>query len=175
MMLQDKNQINNAVRNVMSDPIAAIATALAPAALGIVRTSGKGSLEIVSGIFSRPEALLNAPSHSLVHGWILECGSGEPVDEVVAAVYRAPSGFTGEDAVEIICHGGPSVVTAVYSSLLKAGFRPAEGGEFSLRAFAGGKTEYPLHARNRVWPVPKPPKGVPVRDSQPERLVLWRD
>lgn len=141
MMLQDKNQINNAVRNVMSDPIAAIATALAPAALGIVRTSGKGSLEIVSGIFSRPEALLNAPSHSLVHGWILECGSGEPVDEVVAAVYRAPSGFTGEDAVEIICHGGSSVVTAVYSSLLKAGFRPAEGGEFSLRAFAGGKTD----------------------------------
>ena len=141
MMSQDKEQLNKAVRSVMSDPIAAIATALVPAALGIVRTSGGGSLEIVSRVFSRPEALLKAPTHSLVHGWIMDFETGEPVDEVVAAVYRAPAGFTGEDAVEIICHGGPSVVTGVYSSLLKAGFRAAEGGEFSLRAFAGGKTD----------------------------------
>lgn len=125
----------------MSDPIAAIATALAPAALGIVRTSGAGAVELAARIFSRPKALAAAASHSLVHGWILDPETKAPVDEVVAAVYRSPAGFTGEDAVEIICHGGPAVVTAVYSALLKTGFRAAEGGEFTLRAFAAGKTD----------------------------------
>ncbi len=124
-----------------SDAIAAIATALRPAALGIVRASGNGSIEKLSSFFSRPDALNSAKTHTLVHGWILDPESRKPVDEVVAAVYRAPRGFTGEDACEIICHGGPAAVTAVFSCFLKGGFRQAEGGEFSLRAFINGKTD----------------------------------
>lgn len=126
---------------VPSDPIVAVATALAPAALGIVRASGGGALALASRVFSRPQKLLQAASHTLVYGWILDPDTGSKIDEVVAAVYRAPAGFTGEDAVEIICHGGPAVVTAVYRAFLRAGFRQAEGGEFSLRAFANGKTD----------------------------------
>ena len=123
------------------EPIVAIATALRPSALGIVRASGAGSIEKLSGFFSRPEALKKAATHTLVYGWVLEPESRTPVDEVVVAVYRAPRGFTGEDAVEVTCHGGPAVVTAIFSCFIKAGFRQAEGGEFTMRAFLNGKTD----------------------------------
>lgn len=123
----------------LNDPVAAIATALVPSALGIVRTSGRGSIELVANIFSRPEALRSAAGNTLVHGWILD---GErKVDEVMLAVYRAPRSFTGEDAVEIIGHGGTAAVLAVYRACVAAGFRSAERGEFTFRSFANGHTD----------------------------------
>jgi tRNA modification GTPase len=123
----------------LDDPIAAIATALAPAALGIVRVTGKGCVALLAGIFSRSEALREAEGNTLVHGWILD--DGEKIDEVLIAVYRAPKSFTGEDSAEIIGHGGPATVMAVYRSIIARGFRPAERGEFTFRAFANGKTD----------------------------------
>jgi len=125
----------------LNDPIAAIATGLVPAALGIVRTSGKRCIELLAPLFSRRSALLSAPGNSLVHGWMIEPASGQKIDEVMLAVYRAPKSFTGEDSVEIIGHGGPSAVLAVYRLLVSAGFRAAERGEFSFRSFANGKTD----------------------------------
>ena len=123
------------------EKIVAIATALRPAALGIVRASGEGAIEALACFFSRPASLKKAATHTLVYGWILESETRAPVDEVVVAVYRAPHGFTGEDAVEVICHGGPAVVTAIFSCFIKAGFRQAAGGEFTMRAFLNGKTD----------------------------------
>lgn len=123
------------------EPISSIATALAPAALGIVRTSGKDCIELVSRIFSRPKALLEAPGNTLVYGWIVEDAGKEKVDEVVCAVYKAPKSFTGEDMVEIFCHGGPAVVTAIQKLLLKNGFRQANRGEYTFRAYINGKTD----------------------------------
>ena len=123
----------------LDDEIAAIATALAPAALGIVRTSGKRSLEFISRFFSRPQALLQAKGHSLVYGWIHD--EGVKIDEVVLCVYRAPKSNTGENAVEIICHGGPGVVKTVYRLCIKNGFRAAERGEFTFRSFIHGKAD----------------------------------
>lgn len=129
------------------EPIAAIATALAPSALGIVRCSGKSCVELVSKIFSRPKALLAAKGNEIVYGWIIApCQSGqsknsEKIDEVLVSVFRAPKSFTGEDMVEISCHGGVNVVMAIYSLLLSNGFRAAEKGEFSFRAFINGKTD----------------------------------
>jgi len=128
----------------LDEPIAAIATALVPSALGIVRTSGKGSIELVARSFSRPDALLAAAGGTLVHGWMLaedRDGHREKIDEVVLSVYRSPKSFTGEDSVEITGHGGPATVLAVYRLLVTSGFRPAERGEFSLRAFASGKSD----------------------------------
>ena len=115
------------------EPIAAIATALAPAALGIVRCSGKNCIEIFSKIFSRPKALLKATGNTIVYGWIqkvsseqivlsgLQVGRNETesvieneakqsyrslkIDEVLVSVFRAPHSFTGEDMIEISCHG----------------------------------------------------------------------
>jgi tRNA modification GTPase len=107
--------------------------------LGIVRTSGSGTLEQLSKIFSRPKALLEAQGHTLVYGWIVD--TGNRIDEVLIAVYRAPRSFTGEEMAEIICHGGPAVVTAVFELLLRSGFRQAEGGEFTFRGFINGKTD----------------------------------
>ncbi len=142
------------------EPISSIATALAPAALGIVRVSGKGCIELVSKVFSRPRALLEAPGNTIVYGWVVEPKSAVPenksgvpealegphhqvrkIDEVMAAVYRAPKSYTGEDMVEIMCHGGPSVVTAIQNLLLKNGFRQANRGEYTFRAYINGKTD----------------------------------
>ena len=147
------------------EPITSIATALAPAALGIVRLSGKGCIELVSKVFSRPKALLEAAGNTIVYGWIVDKGgeglplartsslatpsNGEPaprnapgrIDEVMLAVYRAPKSFTGEDMVEIFCHGGPAVVMAVQNLMLKSGFRQANRGEYTFRAFINGKTD----------------------------------
>ena len=121
------------------EPISSIATALAPAALGIVRVSGKGCIELVSKVFSRPKALLSAAGNTLVYGWILD--DTKKIDEVMLAVYRAPKSFTGEDMVEIFCHGGPAVVMAVQKLMLKSGFRQANRGEYTFRAFINGKTD----------------------------------
>lgn len=128
------------------EPITSIATALAPAALGIVRVSGKNSIELVSKVFSRPKALLEAAGNTLVYGWLLDKNqeseiAANKIDEVMLAVYRAPKSFTGEDMVEIYCHGGPSVVTAVQALMLKNGFRQANRGEYTFRAYINGKTD----------------------------------
>ncbi len=148
------------------EPIAAIATALAPAALGIVRCSGKNSIELLSKVFSRPKALLEAPGNTIVYGWILQTENGKRktesfgsceseqnqlstfnfqlstrIDEVLVSVFRAPKSFTGEDMVEISCHGGVHVVQAIYNLLLNSGFRAAERGEFTFRAYINGKAD----------------------------------
>ena len=117
------------------EPISSIATALAPAALGIVRVSGKGCIELVSKVFSRPRALLEAKGNTIVYGWI------QQIDEVMCAVYRAPKSYTGEDMVEIFCHGGSSVVTAIQNLMLRSGFRQANRGEYTFRAYINGKTD----------------------------------
>ncbi len=121
------------------EPIAAVATALVPSALGIVRASGKGCIELVSHVFSRPAALCAAAGNTIVYGWIKD--GGHRIDEVLVSVFRAPKSFTGEDMVEISCHGGPAVVTAVFNLLLAKGFRRAQRGEFTFRAYINGKTD----------------------------------
>lgn len=121
------------------EPISSIATALAPAALGIVRVSGNDCISLVSRVFSSPKRLLEAAGNTIVYGWIKD--EDTLVDEVMVAVYRAPKSFTGEDMCEIFCHGGPAVVTAVQALMLKSGFRQAERGEYTFRAYINGKTD----------------------------------
>ncbi len=127
------------------EPIAAIATALSPAAIGIVRSSGKGCIALIASVFSRPKALLEAEGNTLVYGWIVEKnadGRGlRRIDEVMLGVYRKPRSFTGEEMVEIYCHGGVSVVQSVLSLLLRSGFRQALRGEFTFRAYINGKAD----------------------------------
>lgn len=121
------------------EPIAAVATALAPAALGIIRVSGKNSIQLLSKIFSRPKALNEAAGNTIVYGWIVD--SDARIDEVLVSVFRAPKSFTGEEMAEISCHGGTAVVTQIFNLLLQNGFRQAERGEFTFRAFINGKTD----------------------------------
>ncbi|MBP5283461.1 MAG: tRNA uridine-5-carboxymethylaminomethyl(34) synthesis GTPase MnmE [Treponema sp.] len=121
------------------EPIAAIATALSPSALGIVRCSGKNCLPLLAKVFSRPQKLVEAEGNSIVYGWIKD--GVQKIDEVLVSVFRAPRSFTGEEMAEISCHGGVNVVMAVYNLLLKNGFRPAERGEFTFRSYINGKTD----------------------------------
>lgn len=121
------------------EPIAAIATSLSPAALGIIRASGKNTISLISKIFSRPKALLEAKGNTIVYGWIKD---GErKIDEVLLSVFLCPKSFTGEDMIEISCHGGVAVVTSVYDLLLRSGFRKAQKGEFTFRSYINGKTD----------------------------------
>lgn len=126
------------------EPIAAIATALAPSALAIIRISGKNCIELLSKVFSRPKALNQAEGNSIVYGWIVDSVNPEEkqkIDEVLVSVFRAPRSYTGEEMAEISCHGGISPVTAIFNLLLKNGFRTALPGEFTFRAFVNGKTD----------------------------------
>jgi tRNA modification GTPase len=130
------------------EPIAAFATPLGESALTLIRCSGQNTLELASSVFSRPQKLREAPSNSLIHGWIVEpretCAGGkggEKVDEVLAAVYRAPKSYTGEESLDISCHGGFAAGQGVMQALHAAGFRDALPGEFTFRAFMNGKLD----------------------------------
>lgn len=123
-----------------NDPIAAHATPLAESALAVIRSSGPGCIDLVASCFSRPKKLREAPGNTIVHGWIVNKG-GEKVDEVLVSVFRAPRSYTGEDAVDISCHGGIATARSVLQCLIDAGFRQALPGEFTFRAFMNGKID----------------------------------
>ncbi|HZK20388.1 MAG TPA: tRNA uridine-5-carboxymethylaminomethyl(34) synthesis GTPase MnmE [Treponemataceae bacterium] len=127
---------------IPEEPIASIATALAPSALAIIRVSGTNCIHLVSNVFSRPKALQSAKGNTLIYGWILNPHANKAkIDEVMLAVYRAPKSYTGEDMVEIFCHGGVAPVKSVHTVLLQNGFREAERGEYTFRAFINAKTD----------------------------------
>jgi tRNA modification GTPase len=121
-------------------PIAALATPLAETALALIRCSGKETLRLVAKVFSRPKQLLKAPGGTFLHGWIVD-GQGKRIDEILVSVYRAPHSYTGEEGVDISCHGGTAVVRSILRVLGEAGFREALRGEFTFRAFMNKKLD----------------------------------
>ncbi|HOK00094.1 MAG TPA: tRNA uridine-5-carboxymethylaminomethyl(34) synthesis GTPase MnmE [Termitinemataceae bacterium] len=121
-------------------PIAAYATPLAESALTLIRTSGKDCIRQLARVFSRPDRLQTSPGNRILHGWIQTEG-GTKLDEVLLMVYRAPHSYTGEDGVDISCHGGYAAARAVMQALLSVGFREALPGEFTFRAFLHGKLD----------------------------------
>ncbi len=123
----------------LDDTIAAIATALQPSGLGVIRVSGPEAVSGVSARFRGP-ALEQVASHKLVHGWMVDA-SGAPVDEVLVAVMRAPRSYTGETVVEIQGHGSVLTLQALLQALLEQGIRLAEPGEFTRRAFLNGRLD----------------------------------
>ena len=122
-----------------TDTIVALATARGRAALAIVRLSGPEAVRIVANRFSNA-ALAGAPSHTAHFGYVLD-GEGTRLDQVVVTLFRAPKSATGEDVVEVTCHGGDLAPQLVLKSLLEAGARLAEPGEFTQRAFLNGKLD----------------------------------
>ena len=120
-----------------ADTICALSTPSGVGALGVVRVSGINALKIVSNIFSKN--LEQAEGYSLHFGKIV--AGDEIVDEVLLSVFRAPKSFTGEDVVEISCHGSPFILSSVLKLLVEKGCRMAEPGEYSMRAFSHGKMD----------------------------------
>lgn len=119
------------------DTIAAIATAPGEAGIGIVRASGPGALACALSLFRRPPAASPPfPEPRKAHwGWVVRPGSEERLDDCLLTWFRAPHSFTGEDVVELACHGSGLVLALVLGGLVAAGARLAEPGEFTRRAF----------------------------------------
>lgn len=117
--------------------IAAIATPPGEGGVAIIRVSGADAIAIVGRIFSGP--IQRYASHTAHFGSIID--DGETIDEVLLLVMRTPRSYTGEDTVEIQCHGGSLITRRVLESVLKAGAKPASPGEFTYRAFMNGKID----------------------------------
>ena len=141
-----------------AEPIAALATPWGQSAIGVIRTSGEGCLDLLSKLFrggrqsparvpgariaSTPDVrnnLSEGRGYSIRHGFI-EHGERQ-LDEVLITVFRKPRSYTGEDSAEIYCHGGMVIIREILQLLLNNGFRQAEPGEFTQRAFLNGKMD----------------------------------
>src|SRR5712692_9193169 len=124
----------------IDETITAIATAPGAAGLAVVRVSGGAALGVVDAVFRGAVPLASAGGHTLHHGWaVWPDERGERIDEVVAAVFRAPRSYTREDVVELSCHGGARPAQRLLDALIAAGARLAHPGEFTLRAFLSGR------------------------------------
>ena len=120
------------------DTIVAPATAQG-GAIAIVRVSGGEALSVCERIFRGNRTLAEADAYTVHYGRVMD---GERVvDDVLATVFRAPHSYTGEDAVEISCHGSPYIVSEILRLLIAAGGRMAQPGEFTIRAYLAGKLD----------------------------------
>lgn len=136
-IVEQKTQIG--MISTLNDTICAVSTPAGVGGIAVVRISGPEALEIAGKIWhARPIA--DMPSHTAMLGSIAD-SDGELLDQAVATVYRAPHSFTGDDVVEISTHGSAYVQQEAIASLIKAGARLAEPGEFTRRAFANGKID----------------------------------
>lgn len=126
----------------MSHVIAAVSTGNVLSAIGILRLSGDGSVEIASKVFRAKsgKSLLESKNHTMILGHLLDT-KGRVLDEILAVVARGPHSYTGEDTVEFQCHGSPAVLAEGLAALFQAGARQALAGEFTKRAFLSGNLD----------------------------------
>ena len=117
------------------DTIAAIATPIGTGGVGVIRISGDKSFDIIDKIYSKH----NLEAGKISHGWIID--NGKKIDEVILLPFKNPHSYTGEDVIEIHCHGGINVVRNILEVVLKNGARMAERGEFTKRAFLNKKMD----------------------------------
>lgn len=122
----------------MYDDICAIATPYGVGAISVIRCSGENSIELVNKIFKGKD-LTKCKANTINYGYIMDNDS--IVDEVMVSIFKAPHSFTAEDSCEISCHGGVYNTNRVLETLLSIGFRMAEPGEFSKRAFLNGRID----------------------------------
>ena len=121
----------------MFETIVALATAPLKSALSIIRLSGDDCFFIVSKFFNKN--LIEVKKSTIFHGYIID--EGETIDEVVLLAYKGPRSFTGEDSVEIMCHGSSLIFNKIIEVAIKHGARLATGGEYSSRAYMHGKLD----------------------------------
>lgn len=126
---------------VLSDTIAAIATPPGTGGIGLIRITGPRSEEIAHKLFKARRGAARLQSHRLYHGDIVSSATGTVLDEVLLTIMRKPRSYTGEDTVEISCHGGSLITETILSEILKSGARLAEPGEFTKRAFLNNRID----------------------------------
>ncbi|MEW5820215.1 MAG: tRNA uridine-5-carboxymethylaminomethyl(34) synthesis GTPase MnmE [Cyanobacteriota bacterium] len=131
-------------KSVEQDTIAAIATPLGVAGISVIRLSGNNAWEIALNIFrtSKNKRPLKYLSNSKIHhGWIINPTNNSLIDEVILLAFKSPNSYTTEDLIEIQCHGGIKVTENILDICLNQGARIAEKGEFTKRAFIGGRID----------------------------------
>lgn len=124
------------------DTICAIATAMSSSGIGIIRISGSEAIAIADKIYHSPnkdKKLQSCESHTIHYGYIYD--GDQKIDEVMVLLMKAPHSYTAEDSVEIDCHGGVFVMQKILETVVKAGARLAEPGEFTKRAFLNGRID----------------------------------
>ncbi len=124
--------------SVISEPIAALATAPGAAAIAVIRMSGQGSLDLIEPLLERRSKV---PHRKMGMAQMIDPESGATLDELMVVTFVGPHSFTGEDSVELYCHGGPYIVQRILATLFNHGFRQADPGEFTRRAFLNGKMD----------------------------------
>ncbi|GAA5334576.1 MULTISPECIES: tRNA uridine-5-carboxymethylaminomethyl(34) synthesis GTPase MnmE [Thermus] len=124
----------------LKDPICAIATPPGKGAIGVVRLSGEGALEVAARVW-RGKDPRGLKGGRFTLGEVVDPETGEVLDQALLLVFRAPRSYTGEDACEFHTHGSPAVLRRVLEALYRAGARPAGPGEFTLRAYLNGKLD----------------------------------
>ncbi len=122
------------------DTIAAIATPIGEGALAIIRVSGPDAIASCDKVFHGKVKLSDASSFSIHFGRLVDF-RGEVIDEVLASVFRSPSSYSGENTVELSCHGGYYITQKVFETILSTGVRHADPGEFTKRAFLNGRMD----------------------------------
>lgn len=120
------------------DTIVALATAPGLGAIAVIRLSGAGSFDIINSLFPSKD-LGKQPSHTIHVGLLSD--NGHPLDEVVVSLFKGPKSYTGEDVVEISCHGSPFIQQRIIQACVGKGARLARAGEFTQRAFLKGKLD----------------------------------
>lgn len=128
------------ITNLFDDTICAISTAPGVGGIAVARVSGPGAFEIVDKVWTGAK-LVEARTHTLHYGGVVDPATGEELDRCVASVFRAPGSFTGEDTVELSIHGSRWLQAELVRLLVRQGCRVAEPGEFTRRAFANGKLD----------------------------------
>jgi tRNA modification GTPase len=123
------------------ETIAAIATPPGFGGIGLIRISGPAAEGIARRLFRPARPLRALLSHHLYHGDIVDPETGAVLDDVLMAFLKGPHSYTGEDTVEISCHGGPLILRTVLEEVLRSGARPAERGEFTKRAFLNDRID----------------------------------
>ena len=124
---------------MMNDTIVALATAPLESAIGVIRLSGNKSFEIASNIFDKYQEFEGV--NKIRYGRIVDKENNKIVDDVLMFFFKGPKSYTGEDVVEISCHGGLVVINQILKLCLKYGARMAERGEFTKQAFINGKMD----------------------------------
>ncbi len=123
----------------MTQVIAAVSTPPGKGGVAVIRMSGNGAFEIIDGLFlpRSGKRMADCPMRTQIYGNFTE--DGEVLDDVLVTKFKAPNSYTGEDTVEISCHGGILVTRSLLEALFRAGAAPAEAGEFTRRAFINGR------------------------------------
>jgi tRNA modification GTPase len=122
------------------DTIIAVATPSGSGAISVIRVSGSRSIEIADKFFYGKIKLNEAPSHTIHHGKIIS-KDNKVIDDVLVSIFRAPNSYTGEDSIEISCHGNQFIAESIIKCFLENNLRIAEPGEFTKRAFLNGKID----------------------------------